>query len=300
MTLMRAALAYARQLRWPVFPLHGKVPAIPKEAGGQGVHDATLDEAQIRRWWMRWPDANIGIACGSAVGFWVLDIDADKGGIENLAALEAAHGALPPTVEAVTGSGGKHLLFRLDGQPVKNRANRMKTTAGERLHGLDTRATGGYIVAAPSVHPETGVLYQWRPDRHPLRHGIADAPAWLLDMAAPEPERAPTPVARYTCPPSSWGPKPAYAQAALDAAARAIAQASPGQQEMTLNAEAYSIGRLIGAGLMPEDFARSVLIKAGTSMSSQPGKRPWAYAEIEKKVSRAIEQGKRHPREARA
>ena len=55
---------------------------------------------------------------------------------------------------------------------------------------------------------------------------------------------------------------------------RNIAQAVPGSQEETLNSEAYSIGRLVGAGLMPKDFARSVLIKAGEMMCSQPGAGP--------------------------
>ena len=32
-----------------------------------GCKDATRDAAQIKAWWQRWPDANIGIAMGSGL-----------------------------------------------------------------------------------------------------------------------------------------------------------------------------------------------------------------------------------------
>jgi hypothetical protein len=65
MSRLDAALAYAAR-GWPVLPLRGKVPRIRKAAGGSGVHDATTDLEQIKQWWTKWPDANIGIACGEA------------------------------------------------------------------------------------------------------------------------------------------------------------------------------------------------------------------------------------------
>jgi hypothetical protein len=46
--LTSAALAYAG-LGWPVFPLkpRDKIPLIPKDEGGNGVHDASTDPDQI-------------------------------------------------------------------------------------------------------------------------------------------------------------------------------------------------------------------------------------------------------------
>ncbi len=57
------ALAYAKR-GWAVFPLRpsSKFPLIPKDEGGRGCLDATTDEQQIRAWWTRQPDANIGLA----------------------------------------------------------------------------------------------------------------------------------------------------------------------------------------------------------------------------------------------
>jgi Bifunctional DNA primase/polymerase, N-terminal len=154
--LLEQALAYAGR-GWPVLPLkpRDKIPLIPKTRGGNGVRDATTDRDLIKSWWRSCPTANIGIACG--IAFWVLDLDhpdpvVDKpDGLATLAALEARHGRLPETMEAATGSGGRHLLFA----PDPRITNKVRV-----LPGIDTRSIGGYIAASPSIHP-LGVSYQW-------------------------------------------------------------------------------------------------------------------------------------------
>jgi putative DNA primase/helicase len=109
-----AALYHAQAGR-PVFPCSptDKRPAIPKAAGGSGFKDATTDEAQIRAWWARYPDAVPGMPTGARVGVWVLDVDDKPGktGRETLARLVAAFGALPETVETITATGGSRLFF---------------------------------------------------------------------------------------------------------------------------------------------------------------------------------------------
>ncbi len=117
-----AALAYAKK-GWAVLPLRGKLPAIAKADGGRGVHDATTDTDTIKAWWTKWPDANVGVACGEASGFWTLDIDPRHGGDETLAELEELHGQLPATVEQFTGGGGRHILFKFNGDAIRNRVN---------------------------------------------------------------------------------------------------------------------------------------------------------------------------------
>ena len=141
------ALAYTRR-GWRVFPCapRGKVPLT-----AHGLKDASTDEKQLTDWWDRWPSANIGVATGAESGFFVLDVDG-KDGNESLATLEREHGPLPTTVEAKTGGGGRHLLFKHPGQAVKNSAGRLGP-------GLDVRGDGGYIVAPSSIHP-TGKSYE--------------------------------------------------------------------------------------------------------------------------------------------
>jgi hypothetical protein len=83
---------------------------------------------------------------------------------------------------------------------------------------------------------------------------------------------------------------------ALEEERIAIHQAPFGQQEVTLNNAALKIGGLAAAGELLESYALSELIAAGNAMPSESGRQPWRAAEIERKVRRAFEDGKRTPR----
>jgi Bifunctional DNA primase/polymerase, N-terminal/Primase C terminal 1 (PriCT-1) len=156
-----------------VFPCQPKqkLPATPR-----GLLDATTDLDTIAQWWAANPGYNVGVVTGQASGFWVLDVDGDEGEA-TLRQLEAEHGALPPTVEVITGSGGRHVYFRLADDPVRNSAGRVGA-------GVDTRGDGGYVLVPPSLHPCGGV-YQWSVDSVAE---FADAPDWLLDRLADQAE----------------------------------------------------------------------------------------------------------------
>lgn len=162
-TPLEAALAYARR-GWRVLPLHGVTDRgactclwrdctspgkHPRTA--HGVKDATTDEAQIRKWWETWPDANIGIACGRESGIVVLDIDPRNGGEESLARLIEKHGELPTTATCTTGSGGAHHYFKYPKEGIRKKVLEP---------GIDLISDGGYVVAPPSVH-ESGNGYSW-------------------------------------------------------------------------------------------------------------------------------------------
>jgi len=164
-TLLDAALAYAKR-GFAVFPSApgGKTP-IHKG----GFKNATTDPEAIRRWWTKHPEANIGCATGAASGITVLDVDVKKGkdGEASLRSLVNGPRALPPTLEARTPSGGRHLIFT--GRDIHCSADKLGT-------GLDVRGEGGYIVVAPSKT----VLgrYEWLNDLPP-------APLRQVDPAIP-------------------------------------------------------------------------------------------------------------------
>jgi len=128
----------------------------------------------IRRWWGRWPDANMGVVTGAASGLVVLDVDPRHGGFDSLAVLEAVHGPIPPTVGAFTGGGGEHLYFRHPHTFVPCRPI---------APGLDLKGDGGLVVCPPSVHV-SGRHYGWKPGCAPGEVAVGDTP-WWVRLAAP-------------------------------------------------------------------------------------------------------------------
>ncbi len=162
-----AALAYLR-LSWSVLPL-GRGSKRPMVAW-QSLQDAPATVETVASWFENWPEANVGIVTGRVSGLVVVDIDVGHGGDESMADLERRFGTLLPTVESVTGGGGRHLYFAHPGGQVRNRV--------ALAPGVDIRGDGGYVVAPPSLHP-SGRRYAWRKGREAGRIALAAIPGWL-------------------------------------------------------------------------------------------------------------------------
>ena len=114
----------------------------------QGFKEATNDPEQIRKWWTRWPTANIGLATGGGIA--AFDIDGPEGFAE-FQAFVAQHGRVPETLTSQTGRG-VHLVFATrDGAPS------VRSAARGKVH---VRGEGGYIILPPSNHI-SGRNYQW-------------------------------------------------------------------------------------------------------------------------------------------
>jgi hypothetical protein len=181
--LRAAALALARR-RLAVFPCR---PREKRPATANGVLAATTNPKQIERWWRVNPEFNVGVATGTPSEIFVVDVDGHEAEAA-LQKLEAAHGALPPTVETITGRG-RHLYFRAPADVD------IRNSAGRVAPGIDVRANGGYVLAPPSVHP-SGRRYCWSVDS---ADAIADAPFWLLDKVV-----APVGADADAVPASEW------------------------------------------------------------------------------------------------
>ena len=74
--MLEYALKYAA-LGWAIFPCR---PNDKRPATSHGCLDATTDADQIREWWTKIPDLNIGLACGEISGITALDIDPRSNG----------------------------------------------------------------------------------------------------------------------------------------------------------------------------------------------------------------------------
>ena len=152
-TMLEYALMYAEK-GLAVFPLkaRSKFPDTP-----HGFQDASKDPEQIKRWWNRNPNANIGIATGQMSGGLVaidMDVDKEKGkdGYHNfLKWCDENYLIIPDSWLSITGRGGYHLFFRAS-FPVGSRIG--------WLEDVDIRSDGGYVVAPPSIHPD-GPTYVW-------------------------------------------------------------------------------------------------------------------------------------------
>jgi hypothetical protein len=66
-----------------------------------------------------------------------------------------------------------------------------------------------------------------------------------------------------------------------------------------LNAEAFSVGTLAGAGAVPADFSLRALLKAGLRMPDYDPAWPWRAEEIDLKIRRAFGAGLAQPRAAK-
>jgi hypothetical protein len=167
MAHLEAALGYLRR-RWAVIPAgeRAKRPIVPWQ---RFEHDLPT-EPQVLEWFERWPKANLAVVTGAVSGIVVVDVDAQHRGAQSLASLEARHGALPRTVEAITGGGGRHIYFVHPGREVRNRTG--------LAPGIDLRGDGGCIIVPPSVHP-SGKRYRWRPGHAPGQVAMAEMPVWL-------------------------------------------------------------------------------------------------------------------------
>lgn len=175
--LGRSAVWYSQRLGWAVFPLvpREKIPLVPKSRGGNGCLDATTDADRVMAWWRDCPEANVGIAMGAASGIFAVDYDPrnapDGASLEELC---QSFGTFPETVEAVTGGGGRHLLYRYTDDLAV-----VKWTP--LAPGIDTKGQNGYVVACPSIHPN-GKPYTWEASHRPDDVAIADPPSWLVEL----------------------------------------------------------------------------------------------------------------------
>ncbi|KOG67408.1 MULTISPECIES: bifunctional DNA primase/polymerase [Streptomyces] len=261
--LLAAALAAADR-GWHVHPLRpgAKTPALHGEercprtgecAGGHRKWEqrATTDPTRIERCWTHAP-YNVGIATGPA-GLLVVDLDMPKDKDEKgapdgancfLALCERAGQPWPTTYTVRSARGGQHLYFAApDGVRLHN-------TAGKLGALIDTRAWGGYVVAAGST-TATG-------DYHVVADApVADLPAWLLAALTPPP-RARGPV---TLP--SPGRAGAYAQAALRNETDSVRHAPEGTRNRTLVRAARALGRLVASGDLPHAVVEEALNGAG-------------------------------------
>ena len=136
---------YVNVLGFSVIPieLNSKKPVIKWE----GFQKRKPTEEELKKWFIE-NEYNIGIVTGSISGIAVVDLDSKE-------AIEfSKKNNFPKTPYVKTGKGF-HLYFKYQ-NGVRNFQKRPD------LKDIDLRADGGYVLAPPSIHPETKKPYEWK------------------------------------------------------------------------------------------------------------------------------------------
>lgn len=148
MTMLEIALQHAAR-GWYVFPCK---PRDKYPITENGWHDASRDDAKIRAWWTKTPNANVGIACGMS-GLAVLDIDTGLDNEESAMKWLAKHESNPSYAVRSGRRPGYGLQVYFTGAIPDVKGWDLDDCKG------DIKSLGGYVLAAGCVHP-SGETYQ--------------------------------------------------------------------------------------------------------------------------------------------
>jgi len=317
-TLLTAALAAAER-GWHVFPLRAgaKQPALhgydrcPRTGACADKHQgweqrATTDPDRIRAAWAG-PGAsfNVGIACGPS-GLVVIDLDTAKPGEvpppawAETVGVQDGHDVFTVLTEEATGcglsddtymvataSGGLHRYYAAPAGIA------LRNTEGDRGRGLgwkvDTRAHGGYIVAASSVLDQPGArAYRVLDDRDPV-----PLPGWLTERLTPAPP--PTVPAAPISP--DRGERSRYLDAAIHGESAKVLDAPASQRNACLYAAAVALGQLVAGGALTEVEVTAALLGAS---SKHVALGAYSARQASQTIASGIRAGANRPRQVAA
>ncbi|MFJ5817353.1 bifunctional DNA primase/polymerase [Streptomyces sp. NPDC093108] len=275
-----------------------------------GVRAATTDLALIDQWWSENPRYGIGVAAGPS-NLLILDLDLHQSTppepekilpglalpddleptticsglavLDLLCLLRRAPRLVdsPETFCVRTPSGGLHLWYT-----VEDGSQWSPDSRGRLGWQVDLRADRSYAVA-PGTCTRDGLYVPEGPCRKP-----APLPRWLAnDLArAGLKRRTPLrrPLSRLHLPDFAAGR--GYVATAVREELEAVATCRTGRNDQ-LNRSAFSLGQLVGAGLVDRDDVRQALTEAAQSAGVDPHE-----AKAQSTIRRALEAGSRVPR----
>lgn len=287
----KSALKYA-EFFWHIFPI---VPGTKKPLTKNGYKDATTDPITIGAWWDKYSDANIGLACGMS-GIVALDGDPhhyDDSSREFINNLIEEH----PTAMQVTPTGGQHFIYMIPpGVTLSN-------SPGDLPPGIDVRVNG-YIALSPSTVTyrgddavDKGVedgftgRYRWNPS--PKEMPPSPLPEHVLALLKPKQERQSGNGYHLSANTNGYhasnGQDTRYAASALEKELDALARTPEGGRNEQLNRSAFSLGQLVGGGVLDEGEVINKLETVGLGIGLDE-------REVKRTIQSGLTKGKTHPR----
>lgn len=290
-----AAMHYSIE-GFSVLPCRGKRPALSSWKQGQSKRANGHD---IQDWQRHGLLENVGIICGCvSENLVVVDLD-------GLGAVEKFYERFPDwnakTLTIRTGSGrGEHLYFFVEDMPENLN---VRTEDG----GFEIRGNGMYVIAPPSVHPDTGNRYEvvhwvdiatvdnlleislWfnslkkKQERKESKNKSSTWKNDNLSIANAEPysERL------------AQSLEDKWAQAALCGEIDRVRSAAAGERNTTLNKAAFALGQLVGGNALDQEAVERELFAAADAIGliADDGERS-----VRKTISSGLLAGVQQPR----
>lgn len=245
-TVREAAISYFYE-GLSTIPLTGKRATI----GWTVFQEDIAIPSTIHQWHKSGKLQNVGIVCGDvSKNLVVMDLDGQ-------AAIETFERQFPyllNTFTVVTGSGkGKHLYYRVDDLPPTTRL------IYQNHQAIELRANGCYVVAPPSLHPDTHAAY--RPESNvSIRHlpHLNGVKQWLYVQLARK-QKPVEPTRGRIIGESNLS---RWASAALDYECRDVRLEREHNRNNRLSLAAYNLGQIVGDGNLPRATVESALLGA--------------------------------------
>lgn len=258
-----------------VLPCVGKRPALKywenlQKRAADGVTINRWDEAELLK--------NVGIICGAVSNnLVVVDLDGD----DAVSRFEGIFSNLLDTYAVRSGSGhGKHYYYWCDNLPPT-------TLYHGETGNVELRANGMYVVAPPSVHPDSLRNYVVTQATEIMRvPDLTNLMYWIRACIS-------TKQGRRLPPPSNHTPRHTtnYGKVALGNAAADVARAVPGERNIRLFNMALKMGSLIADNWLDRAHVEWELFKAAGALTEADGE-----AATRKTIASGIDFGMRNPR----
>jgi len=231
MKVLAAALFYLEH-NISVLPVIGKKPAMYSWSDTQTKR---VPFSWVHNWSQSGLLRGVGIVCGAvSENLVVIDLD----GVDNVHTFREAFPHLfDSTYEVLSGSGnGRHLYFYVKNLPPTTRTK-----------GFELRANGCYVVAPPSLHPDTQKKYAPLNQRPVAQvDNLNDVVLWIKDRvvkpALKPREIEPKAQPDFTTDTYQKNADQFYFNAALEGEVKRVELSRPGNQNNTLNMAAFCMG----------------------------------------------------------
>lgn len=244
-TALNAALALEK-IGVSVIPLNGKRPA----QAWRWAQERRAGLTEIREWAITRKLVNLGVVLGKISNGGLVCIDLD--GQEAVDTFYQTFPAFCETLTVKTGNG-RHLYFLTD------------DTTTTRTTGYELRGEGCYVVAPPSIHPQTGTQYEVLDIRPVARTDLSDVRQWITAQNVTHPTASRDADNRQRTMSLEYGLR------ALESEIKLLRKTTKGNRNNRLNTAAYNLGQLVGDGILTEAQVEAALLAAAVDGGLKEG-----------------------------